>query len=68
MRDAKCNVSTSIHLYSNLELPPQQPTAPNMYNTNMTSGPASGTFGPTSSTIQPYAVGRDQSFRLHKIN
>jgi hypothetical protein len=37
MRDAECGVATRTHLYPNLELPPQQPAAPNLYNTSMTS-------------------------------
>jgi hypothetical protein len=43
MRDAKCDVSTSTHLYPNLELAPQRPSARNMYNTSVTSGPTSST-------------------------
>lgn len=55
MRDEKCDATTSTHLYPNLELPPQQPTAPNTYRDIQPY--AVGTVMHT-----------DQSFRLHKIN
>jgi hypothetical protein len=40
-RNEKCDASTSTHLYRNLELAPQQPSAPSMYNALSTSGTTS---------------------------
>jgi hypothetical protein len=59
MQDDKCDASTSTHLYPNLELAPQQPSPPNMYNASV-----SGATTLFSLMLQV----RDQSFRLHKIN